>query len=80
MAIIGVTVSLAVFFSVKLYSPLLEVVDLHGYMFIFGVGSALGAIFVIVVVDETRGTCLDDIGADDKGKVQIVRSRLNSLY
>lgn len=79
MAIIGVTVSMSGFLSVKLYPPLLEIVDLHGCMLIFGVGSVLGAIFVLFFVDDTTGKSLD-VGADEKEKIEYARTaRINSL-
>lgn len=37
-------------------------------MTIFGVGSALGAIFVYFVLEETSGKSLDDVGFDEKMK------------
>lgn len=81
MAIIGVSVSIIAFFSVKLYPLLLDMVDLHGCMIIFGVGSIIGALFVIFVVDETNGKCLDDVGADEKTKIQFARAtRANSIF
>lgn len=43
-------------------------------MLIFGIGSVLGAIFVLFFVDETSGKCLDDVGADEKAKIEYART------
>lgn len=81
MAIIIVTVSIVAFTTIKLFPPFLEIIDLHGCMMIFAIGSLLGAIYVFLVVDETSGKCLDDVGADDRKKIEyIARSRVNSIY
>ena len=81
MAIVVVTVSLVAFLTIKLFPPFLEIIDLHGCMMIFGIGSLLGAIYVLLVVDETSGKCLDDVGANERQKIEhIARSRVNSIY
>lgn len=40
----------------------MEMVNLYGCMIIFGIGCSIGAIFILCVLDETSGLCLDDIG------------------
>ncbi|XP_055304280.1 facilitated trehalose transporter Tret1-like, partial [Sitodiplosis mosellana] len=62
MAFIGFAFNITTFTSVKLLPFLLEVIDLHGCMTIFGVSCALGAIFIYFFVEETSGQCLDDVG------------------
>lgn len=50
--------------SVKCYPILLEILDLHGCLMIYAVGSFIGAIFVLFVLDETTGSSLDEVGMD----------------
>lgn len=70
IALVGSSVSLAAFVSVKSFPIIIEVFDLHGCMMIFCVGSVLGAIFVLFVIDETTGKCLDDVGLDEKATTE----------
>lgn len=45
---------------------LLELVDLHGCMMMFGVASTVGAIFVAHFMKETSGQPLDDVILTEK--------------
>lgn len=49
------------FVSLKAYPILLESLDLHGCLIIYGIGCIFGAIFVLMVLKETRGKPLDDM-------------------
>lgn len=55
--------------------------DLHGCMMIYGIGSICGAIFVILVLKDTSGISLDDVGIDENTKQnQIFHvGRINSI-
>lgn len=66
--IICVWIGIVTFICTKLFPILLEIVDLHGCMMIFGICSTIGAIFVARVMHETSGKSLDDIGSDEKVK------------
>lgn len=64
MAIVCFSFSFVTFVSVKCYPILLEILDLHGCLMIYAVGSFIGAIFVLFVLDETTGSSLDEVGMD----------------
>lgn len=66
VALMGASVSIAAFVSAKLFPIMIEIFGLHGCLLIFCVGSVLGAIFVLFVIDDTAGVCIDDVGLDDK--------------
>lgn len=66
MAIICCTLSIDAFVSVKYYPILLEAIDLHGCFMVYGVGSLIGFFFVLFVLKETSGQCLDDVGTEQK--------------
>lgn len=66
MAIICCTLSVDAFVSVKYYPILLEAIDLHGCFIVYGVGSLIGFFFVLFVLKETSGQCLDDVGMEGK--------------
>lgn len=49
-------------------------------MIFFGVSSVVGAIFVYFVLKETSGQSLDDVGLDEKTKMDRIHAiRLNSI-
>lgn len=58
--IVVIWMSVCTFIVTKLFPILLEIIDIDGCMMIFGVGSTLGVVFVIFVMEETRGKSLDD--------------------
>lgn len=66
MAIICCTLSIDAFVAVKYYPILLETIDLHGCFLVFGIGSLVGSFFVLFVLKETSGQCLDDVGVVQK--------------
>lgn len=68
MAIICCSLSIDAFVSVKYYPILLEAIDLHGCLMVYGVGSIIGSFFVLFVLSETSGQCLDDVGKDSIAK------------
>lgn len=51
------------FIVAKTFPILLNVFDLYGCLLIYGCGSIVGAIFVLIVTQETSGQRIDD---DDK--------------
>lgn len=58
--IVVIWMSVCTFIVTKLFPILLEIIDIDGCMMIGGVGSTLGVVFVIFVMEETRGKSLDD--------------------
>lgn len=66
MAIICCTLSIDAFVAVKYYPILLEAIDLHGCFVVFGIASLIGFFFVLFVLEETTGQCLDDVGTEQK--------------
>lgn len=80
MTLISVVISAAAFVIVKLFPILLEIIDMHGCMFVFGSGCFIGYLFVFSVMEETSGQSLDGIGVEQKKKIdQIHAARLNSI-
>lgn len=65
MTIVCFSFSFVTFVSVKCYPILLEILDLHGCLMIYAVGSFIGAMFVLFVLEETTGTSLDEVGMDE---------------
>lgn len=57
---------------------MLETIDLHGCMGIFGTGCIIGTVFVAFVLEETKGKSLDDVGLDEKHKMAR-DTRINSF-
>lgn len=49
------------FISAKTFPILLNAFDLYECMFIFGVGSIVGALFVYFATEETSGQRIDDV-------------------
>lgn len=78
MSLISSIISVCAFTSVKMFPILLEVLDLHGCMLIYGSSCAAGAIYVYVVLKETSGKSLDDIGKTEKIKMDCVHSTKNN--
>lgn len=64
MAVICFSDNCVSFVSLKAYPILLESLDLHGCLIIYGTGCIFGAIFVLMVLKETRGKPLDDVSID----------------
>lgn len=80
MAIIVFATNLAAFGVVKAFPILLVSLDLYGCMLILGCGCLVGTVFVIFILHETTGQSLDDVGADEKTKLDFMRAaRLNSI-
>lgn len=75
--IIVVWINVVTFICTKLFPILLDIVDVHGVMFIFGVGSTLGALFVVFCMEETSGKSLDEVGIDEETQVQRVSVCIN---
>lgn len=61
--------SLSGFASVKTFPIAMSIIGLHGCMMIYGIGCVVGAVFVLVVLKETKGKSLD--GVDIKIKDEI---------
>lgn len=80
MAIICFVVSLSAFTSVKLYPILLETFDLHGTFVIYGMGCVLGTIFIILVLKDTNGASLDNVGVDVDDKINLKhRNKIDNI-
>lgn len=56
------------FVFLKLFPPLLESIRLYGCMSICAVLCIVGAIFIEIVLKETSGQCLDNVGSDKSVK------------
>lgn len=71
-AIVIIWISIVSFIVTKSFPILFEIIDIHGVMMIFGVGSILGGFFVAFVMEETSGKSLDfdDVGLDKKTESQ----------
>lgn len=80
MAIICSLLSVVAFVSVKMYPILLESVDLHGCLSIYGAGCILGFIFVLFVLDETTGKSLDQVVDHENTKTDHIHAaRIGSI-
>lgn len=53
------SISVFAFIIIASYPMLLEIIDMHGYIFILAVTCAFGVVFVVVYVDETKGKTID---------------------
>lgn len=80
MAIIVCATNLAAFGAVKSFPILLLSLDLYGCMLFFGVGCLFGTMFVVFILEETTGQSLDDVGEDERAKLDYIRkARLDSI-
>lgn len=77
MSIVAFTNSGASFLSVKMFPILLEKLDLHGCMMIYGFGCVGATIFVLFFLKETSGQSLDDAGENEI--IEIKSSRSNNI-
>lgn len=66
VAIIIFASNLTCFVYLKLFPPLLESIRLNGCMSICGILCVLGSIFIAIVLDETNGECLDNVGLKER--------------
>lgn len=62
VAIIIFASNLTCFVYLKLFPPLLESIRLYGCMSICGILCVLGSIFIAIVLKETSGESLDNVG------------------
>lgn len=70
---IGMTVvvfvsNLVLFTLMKILPFLLNTIDVHGSMIMHAILCMLGIIFIAIVLKETNGRSLDNIGVEDKNK------------
>lgn len=68
VAIIIFASNLTCFLFLVSFPKTLEVIHLYGYMTICGILCILGTIFIAIVLKETNGMCLDDVGSKKKRK------------
>lgn len=66
MVIISLFISISVFVCLKTFPIFVEMFNLYGCMMIFGIGCSIGAIFVLLVLEETSGVSLDNVGINDE--------------
>lgn len=59
------------FVVIALYPFLIEVIHMHGCMFSFAVISAIGVLFVIHFVDETKGKILDLLNEEKSNETSV---------
>lgn len=69
MVIISCSLSLANFISLKIFPILLESIDLHGCLMVYGVGCIIGCLFVLLCLKETSGQSLDDVGVEQRRRL-----------
>lgn len=62
-----------------MYPILLNSIDLHGCLSIYGLGCIAGSIFILLVLKETSGECLDDVGHKPNTKIEIVPEKKLSI-
>lgn len=65
------SLNLISFGCVKMYPIMLESLDLHGCLATYGIGCIVGFIFVLFVLNETKGKSLDDVGVVEKLDVKL---------
>lgn len=73
MSIVVFMANLMLFGILKIFPFLLDAIDVHGCMLLFSILSMLGIIFVATVLKETNGQSLDDVGLDQKKKMDNAR-------
>lgn len=66
------TASLADFFQLLIFKPLVNSIGIHAAFYFFGFFCIAMAIYVIFCVPETKARCLDDI-YDDINKKKITK-------
>lgn len=66
IAIISCSLSLANFVCGKIFPILVESIDVHGCLIVFGVGCTIGFLFVLLCLKETSGQSLDDVGVKQR--------------
>lgn len=54
------------FLCVKLFPILVELIGLDMCMMIFAVGCFVGSMFILFVVDETKGLSMDDVNSKQR--------------
>lgn len=75
MSLISCAISMCAFTAVKLFPILLELLNLHGCMLIYGSCCIAGSFYVIFVLNETSKKSLDEIGKTEKITIDCVRSK-----
>lgn len=70
MAIATFTCNLTLFVFLKLFPILLEIIDLYGCLAIHGSLCIVATVFVALVLKETTGQNLDNVGQDVKAKAK----------
>lgn len=66
MTAVVFTSNLILFAFVKILPFLLNKIDVHGCMIMHAVLSVFGIIFIAIVLKETKGKSLDNVGLDEK--------------
>lgn len=61
MMIIGSSLSIAAFTSLKLFPILMEKFELYGCLIIYGSCCIVGAVFVLLFLQETNGLSIDEV-------------------
>lgn len=75
MSIVGFLAYVILFGFLKVFPLTMDLFDLHGSLIIFAILSAVGIFFVTMVLEETSGQSLDDIGYDEHVKFERARAR-----
>lgn len=68
MAVVVFTSNLIIFAFVKILPFLLNTIDVHGCMIMHAILSLLGIVFIALVLKETNGKSLDNVGVEEKTK------------
>lgn len=74
----NIALNIFTFLSVKLYAPLTEIIKLEGCMLFFGIGCAIGVIYVIMYVEETNGKELNVVKNMDESKTVSIKNNNNN--
>lgn len=74
VAIVIFASNLTCFVFLKLFPPLLKSIRLYGCMSICAILCIVGTIFIAIVLKETSGQCLDNVGLDKKAKCEQIHS------
>ncbi|XP_055299425.1 facilitated trehalose transporter Tret1-like [Sitodiplosis mosellana] len=77
MSIISFMMNIIAFVSMKLFPILLETLNLYPCFMIYGVGCIVGTIFFYLVLEDTSGKSLDDVGINEDAKMTHTLSGRN---
>lgn len=65
LGIVGGLMCLENLMCTKMYPMLLDSIDLHGCLMVYGAGCIIGFLFVLFVTKETKGQPLDEVDMNE---------------